>query len=413
MKTNLFRSIPLRFASLLVLISVLAPAAAAEPPAPPRLAVLVYFDQLRGDYLQRWQALFGDDGFRRLARDGAWFSNCHLPYACTVTAAGHASVATGRLPADHGVVGNEWYDRKAGATVSCVAALVRDRYRLVASAENAAVDEITRQGPAPEQLLTPTVADALKDATKGKGKVVALSLKDRSAILPGGRRADGCYWMNPLSGRFVTSTYYRDRLHDWVDAFNKSNAADRWLGKTWDRLRPDLDYEKLSGPDDVEGEGKGVFQGRVFPHPLSTGPLRFKAAYYGALVNSPFGNELLLALAEQAIVSERLGQGDVPDLLTLSFSSNDIIGHCWGPDSQEVLDVTLRSDRIMAELLKFLDDKVGKGKYLLVVTADHGVCPLPEVTKKRGKEAERVSPRILSFDADEFLNEKFADKIAN
>ena len=257
---------------------------------------------------------------------------------------------------------------------------------------------------APVRMLAPTLGDVVKDVTGGKGKVFGLSLKDRSALLPAGKKPDGCYWFD--RGQFVTSTYYGERLHPWVAKFNEEKVADRWFGQSWERLRPDLDYVKYSGPDDVVGEGKGVNQGRVFPHPLGE-KKELGSEYYAALANSPFGNQLLLELACRAIADEKLGQRDVPDLLIISFSSNDLIGHTWGPDSQEVLDVTLRSDLIVRDLLSCLDDHVGRGKYALVMTADHGVCPLPEVAQQGGHPAGRLAPLGLFGAADRHLLEKF------
>jgi hypothetical protein len=216
--------------------------------------------------------------------------------------------------------------------------------------------------------------------------------------------------MDGGTGMFVTSTCYRDGLHPWVAEFNKTKPAERWHGKTWDRLRADLDYVKLSGPDDVAGESRGATgQGRVFPHPFEPTDPKAKPAYLSAVYTSPFGNELLLDLAEKAITAESLGADDVPDLLSLSFSSNDAVGHAWGPDSQEVLDITLRSDRLMKRLLDTLDAKVGKGKYVLVMTADHGVCPLPEVSRGQGRDAERVQPATAAK-IEAFLAEKYGEE---
>ena len=233
--------------------------------------------------------------------------------------------------------------------------------------------------------------------------MVGLSFKDRSAVLPGGSRADAAYWLDSTDGMIVTSTFYRDAVHPWVDELNKKRIADRWFETTWDRFRPDLDYSKYSGPDVIIGEGKGIRQGVAFPHPTDGGLKRPGKAYYDALANSPFGNDFLLELVKAAVVAEQLGQDEIPDLLTISFSSNDIIGHTWGPDSQEVLDVTLRSDRQLADLLKFLDDTVGKGKYLLCLTADHGICPLPEVSAARGLDARRLGLKKVLTDAETHL----------
>ncbi len=381
----------------------------ADPP--PRLAVLVIFDQLRGDYPERWVGLYGDGGFRRLEGGGAWFKNCYYDYATTVTGAGHASVATGRPPEGHGIVGNEWYDRATGAQVNCVES---DRYTRVPppprddSKESADTAKKKKYlGVAPDRLLAPTLSDALKQATGGKARVVSLSLKDRGAVLPGGQHPDACYWYDSTDGQFVTSTWYRDRVHPWVAEFNASGAADRWFGRQWTRLRPDLDYARYSGPDAADGEGKGSSQGVEFPHPFDGGPKKLKSVYYSQVYNSPAGNDLLLGLAGRAIDAEKLGTHDAPDLLCLSFSSNDAIGHTWGPDSQEVLDVTLRTDQIIERLLATLDARVGRGRYVLALTADHGVCPLPEAARAEGHPAGRIDATKLKAKANEFLVAKY------
>jgi hypothetical protein len=396
-------------AGLLALLAAFAPGFSSVPPRPatdtsrPALAVLVYFDQLRGDYLTRWEDLFGDGGFRRLSHEGAWFQDCHYPYALTVTGPGHASVATGCSPARHGIVANDWYDQVAREAIYCVGS---DRYERVPPEPRNAAGKLP-QTASPDRLLSPTLADALKDATSNRACVVSLSFKDRAAVLPGGRRPDACYWLDATSGIFATSTYYRDQLHPWVRTFNRARPADAWFGRDWVHLRPDLDYERYSGPDDVAGEGKGTAQGRTFPHPFTGGANKPGKDYYAALYNSPFGNNLLLDLVDRAIDGEHLGQHVVPDLLCVSFSCNDPVGHCWGPDSQEVMDVTLRSDLIVRELLEFLDDHVGRGRYVLALTADHGVCPLPEVSRARGEDAGRVVPELLALRMEWFLSRTF------
>jgi hypothetical protein len=377
------------------------PAEAPAPAGPAKLAVLVVFDQMRGDYLTRWESLFGEGGFRRLMHDGSFYNNCHYPYAFTVTGAGHASLATGASPRTHGIVGNDWYDRAANEEVACVTS---SRYRAVPP-EQAGKD--SGSGGWPGRLLAPTLADELKKATDDKGHVVSLSFKDRGAILPGGQHPDACYWFETATGRFVTSTYYRDRPHAWVEAFNARRPADAWFNKPWQRLRPDLDYAKFSGPDDAPGEASGVAQGVTFPHPMAGGLTKPGHRYYDALFISPFGNDLLLSLALAAIDAEALGKHDKPDLLCVSFSCNDYVGHCWGPDSQEVLDVTLRSDEIIKKLLDRLDRNVGRGRYVLAISADHGVCPLPEVSRQHGLDARRVPAAELTVPAEKFLREEF------
>jgi len=414
---------------LALLIGLLASPVFAAEPEKPRLVVLVVFDQMRGDYVDKWRPLFGKDGFVRLQTEGAWYLNCHYPYAITATGPGHSSMLTGCGPDVHGIIGNTWYDRASGAVVNCSESAkyqrvppvpknlpkdelkdeVREREakekKTTTTQETPTASEPAKPKPqgTPDRLLAPTFGDALKAATNGKGRVVGLSFKDRSAVLPGGARADVAYWLDSTDGMIVTSTFYRDAVHPWVDELNKKRIADRWFETTWDRFRPDLDYSKYSGPDVIIGEGKGIRQGVAFPHPTDGGLKRPGKAYYDALANSPFGNEFLLELVKAAVVAEQLGQDEIPDLLTISFSSNDIIGHTWGPDSQEVLDVTLRSDRQLADLLKFLDDTVGKGKYLLCLTADHGICPLPEVSASRGLDARRLGLKKVLADAESHL----------
>jgi hypothetical protein len=397
----------------LLLIPTPSAIPAAEDPPPVKLAVLVVFDQLRGDYLGRWDTLFKEGGFHRLMKEGAWYQNCHYPYAGTETGPGHASLATGCAPWKHGIVSNNYYDRAEGIEVYCAGS---DRFKRVPPGEGKPEKDDSGPGKprrvtgfgAPVRLLAPTIGDALKLATDGKGRVVALSFKDRACCLPGGQKADVCCWIDPKTGEFVTSTFYRDALPDWVAEYNKGRPADQWFGKDWERFRPDLDYEKYSGPDDFKGEGKGTGQGVTFPHPMTGGVEKIGPKYYEALYSSPFGNEMLLDLVKRAIDAEKLGTRDVPDVLLVSFSCNDPIGHIWGPDSQEVLDVTLRSDRIVRELLDKLDASVGKGKYVVVMSADHGVCPLPEWSVAQGRQALRMTPSLLQKEAEAYLQETFS-----
>ena len=354
------------------------------PPGTPRvkLAVLVVFDQLRGDYLEKWKPLFGRDGFARLQSEGAWFTRCDYPYGTTTTGPGHASMLTGTCPDRHGIVNNHWLER--GGLVYCAGS---DRYEFVPPPDTKGR---AKEVGNPDRLTAETVADVLK-ATHPASRVFGLSLKDRSAIFPVGMNPNGAFW---FTGRFVTSTYYTDRRERpfpaWVTRFNDDHVADQWFGREWSRVRPKLDYDAHSGRDDGPGEGGGSKQARLFPHPTTGGLKEPGKAYYEALANSPFGNEMLLEFVKRCVVAEKLGADEVPDLLTVSFSSNDLIGHTWGPDSQEVLDVTLRSDALLAELLRFLDQRVGRDRYALALTADHGVCPLPESPTGRARGAKRV-----------------------
>jgi hypothetical protein len=208
-----------------------------EVPKPKvKLAVLVVFDQMRGDYLERWKPLFVPDGFARLQADGAWYPHCYYPYGTTTTGPGHASMLSGTCGERHGIINNNWYE--GGAVVYCAGS--QGHYEFVPSPTPKGKDVGN-----PDRMRAETVADVLK-AVSPKSKVFGLSLKDRSAILPTGKRPDGAYWFN---GKFVTSTYYSSWVHPWVTEFNNSKIADRWFGQDWTRFRTDIDYEKWSGPD--------------------------------------------------------------------------------------------------------------------------------------------------------------------
>lgn len=360
-----------------------------------KLVVLFVFDQMRGDYPERWAPLFGQDGFERIKKEGVWFSECYVPYSCTSTGPGHASLSTGAPPKDHGIVENEWFDRAAGRKTYCCQP--KDRvYELVPplASDNKEPNRGSADGYSPERLLAPTVADALIESTKGKGRAFTLSIKDRTAVLMGGQKPSGAYCFDTRDGRFHTGAWYgrkteNFREHAWVKEFNDSKLVDSWFDTKWERLGSVADYDKFAGPDAALGEADGFNgQGHTFPHALK-GKLTAPAKkYYDALEGSPFGNELLVSLAKKAVEAEKLGRSEAQDLLCVSFSSNDLVGHRWGPDAHEMLDVTLRSDRMVGEFLKFLDAQVGKGKYTLVIAADHGVCPLPEL--KKVPTAQRV-----------------------
>ncbi len=373
-----------------------------ESKPPGRLVVVVVFDQMRGDYLARWAEQFGPDGFERMKKNGVWYSSAYLPYACSSTGPGHASISTGAPPSVHGIVENEWFDRPTSSMMYCVQP-TRPFELIPPPPKTGKASRGADAGFSPERLLAETVSDKLL-ASSPKSRVVSLSLKDRTAVLLGGKKPTAMYCFDTRDGLFHTGAYYRDAVHPWVAEFNSSGVAKEWIGKEWTHFRNDLDYSKIAGRDDAVGEAYGVTdaetnfgQKRVFPHPFPT-KAQFDAKpklYYASVEISPAGNQLLFDLVKKAIVAEKLGNGEATDLLCVSFSSNDLIGHVWGPDSQEMFDITLRSDAMIAEFLKFLDDKLGD-RYAMDVTADHGVCPIPEqnrlATAARKSLAEIVPP---------------------
>jgi hypothetical protein len=365
------------------------------PRSPGRLVVLVVFDQMRGDYPARWAEAFSPGGFERMKKSGVWFTDVHLPYAATSTGPGHATLITGTTPSVHGIVENDWYDRAASARVYCAEPL--RPYDLVPPAPKGAASRGSEIGFAPDRLLAPTVGDKLQ-AANPKSRVISLSIKDRTAVLLGGKQPTAAYCFDTRDGLFHTGAYYRAEAHPWVAEFNAAGRSNEWMGKEWTRFKPDANYEKLAGRDDAAGEAFGTVdiprfaQRQTFPHPFPNAEQ--KAAkpglYYSCVEMSPAGNELLGELAKKAIAAENLGNGDAADLLLLSFSSNDLVGHSWGPDSQEVLDLTLRSDATLAGLMTYLDEKLGD-RWSLVVTSDHGVAPIPEQNRFEGAVRKTVS----------------------
>lgn len=376
-----------------------------------KLAVLLVFDQLRADYLTQHKALFGPGGFNRLLDKGAWFQEAHYPYAITVTGAGHASLATGCTPRVHGILANDWCDRTSGAEIYC-ATTERQKNIPPSPPTLSSRGTIRTGGGSPERLQVATVGDLLRQKSPGS-RVAGFSLKDRGAVLPAGKMGTCVYYWDSATGLFGTSTFYRDSLAPWVADFNGNHPADKWFNTTWEKLRPDLDYEKLAGPDNVTGEGPGIDrrQGRTFPHPFPTRSLTGKPdkMYYNALYNSPFSNEILADITLRAISEEKLGQRAETDFLSVSFSANDVVGHCWGPDSQEVLDTLLRSDAILTRLFAELDHQVGKDNWMAVLSADHGVSPLPEVAQARGDTtAVRIDEATLFKNLCAHLTGKFS-----
>ncbi|GAA4503193.1 alkaline phosphatase family protein [Hymenobacter ginsengisoli] len=343
------------------------PALLAQNRPAPKLLVGIMVDQMRPDYLTRFANDFGPDGFNRLRREGMECRNTHYNYIPTVTGPGHSSVYTGTTPRYHGIVGNSWYDRRLRRDVYCT-------------------DDTTVQlvGPASKGLgvsarnqVSTTLGDELKMTYGGRSRVLALSLKDRASALPAGHMADGAFWFDTGTGSFISSTYYVPRLPAWVESFNAQKKADYYRTQTWTPLRGPEAYRN-SLPDSNRYER--IFKGKTaatFPYDLAKlAPLNPPA--YEGIYTSPFGNSLLTDLALSALASTDLGRDDVPDLLAISYSSPDAVGHTFGPLSKEENDLYLRLDLELARLLQALDKTVGKGNYAIFLTADHGAS---EVTR--------------------------------
>lgn len=325
----------------------------------PKLVVGIIVDQMRYDYITRFYGRFGDDGFKRLVDEGFNCKNNHHNYAPTTTGPGHTSVYTGTTPATHGVIGNNWYDKTTGEDVYCAG---DDSYESVGTESDAGK-------MSPHRMAVTTITDQLRLATQMRGKTIAIAIKDRGAVLPGGHTANAAYWFHGNDeGRFITSTFYMPKLPKWVDSFNASNAAEKYK-KAWTTLKP-IDSYLESGTDDNPYEG--LFEGEktpVFPHDL---PKLWDAnGEFSLLSATPYGNSVTADFAIAALDGEKLGADDIPDFLAVSFSSTDYVGHKYGVNSKEIQDVYMRLDEDLARFLKALDKKVGKGEYTVFLTADH------------------------------------------
>lgn len=367
------------FAFLLSALGVEARAASEPTSAAPALVVVVMVDQFRADYLERFREHFGPGGLRLLMDRGANFVDCRYRHAVTKTAAGHAVVLTGVHANLHGIINNAWIDRGSLKKVNCVE---DDSVQLLGTDERGGVrlpGAVVPIAASPRRLLVPTVGDEVKLRHGARSKVIGISSKDRSAILLAGKLADAAYWMD--RGRMVTSTHYMKTLPAWVEAFNATGRVDSFFGKTWDRLLPVEAYDRLQGPDSAPGEAADYGLGTTFPRQVNGGADRIGPAYYEAFECSPFKSEVLGDFARTVIENEKLGQRGVTDVLCVSYSVNDTVGHNFGPDSHEVMDITLRTDRMLAELFAFIDARVGLNRCTIVFTADHGIAPLPERVK--------------------------------
>ncbi len=335
----------------------------------PRLVLLIVVDQFRYDYLERFGDLFAANGIKRLMREGASWSEANYDHAPTYTAPGHAALMTGTWGSENGIIANNWFERETGKRVSSV---TDDATLLLGGKEG-------EKGSSPRRLLASTLGDEMRLATNDRSKVFGISLKNRSAILPAGRRANAAYWFNTNTGNMVSSTYYFNRLPAWVESFNKTHLIDKFYGARWDRLLPEAEYQKRAGADAPAWENIDTAKDtNTFPHIVTGGAKEPGKVFYKALDYTPFCNELLLEFTKQAIANEKLGADDEIDFLSVSFSGNDYVGHRFGPYSQEAMDVTLRVDRQIAALLEEVNARVGLQNTIVVFTADHGVAPIPE-----------------------------------
>ncbi|MDX2127628.1 MAG: alkaline phosphatase family protein [Chloroherpetonaceae bacterium] len=366
----------------------------------PKLIVSITVDQLRGDYLDRYAKFFIEPsspkskdpdkaGFKRFMNKGAWFKSTHYPFIATLTAVGHQSIYSGVFPSKHGIIGNDWFDVNSAKQVYCVSD---------STVSGVEIDSKKNQGKmSPKNAQVENVFSYLK-AERPKSRVIGIALKNRAAILPAGKQANAAFWFDDETGKWVSSTYYfKDaKSPQWLKSFNARKIPESHFNSKWEPLLRDEDYF-----DADFGEGEGVIPGddsEIFPHvlrdlstlkdPRLRGNKRFDAfAFF------PIGNTFTKDFAKVVIEEESLGQRDHTDVLAISFSSLDICGHTFGPNSREIQDMMIRLDKDLSDLFQFLDETIGRGRYLATLSSDHGVAPLPEQNYSKWRGGERLNQK--------------------
>ncbi len=327
----------------------------------PKLVVIIVIDQFRADYLEKYRDRFTVGGFRMLMDRGANFTDCYYEYAITMTAPGHATLGTGAYSDGHGINNNEWWDT--------------GRKRIVTSVLDTSTKIVgvvtTEEGASPHNLLADTIGDELKLATNGKSRVFGISLKDRSAILPGGFSANGAYWIDRKTGAFETSTFYMQQLPEWAQRFNSNKNFDKYWNLEWksgDKVLRSTAHKDANGKD---------------------------LDFYDAIGPTPYGHDYQLEFARELVTNEKLGTGDTTDLLVVSLSSFDILAHKVGPNSPEMEAMTLQLDRQLADFFAFLGRQVGLANTWIALSADHGAAPMPEYARSLRLPAGRIDEKTL------------------
>lgn len=374
----------------LILLFSLSPLKAQIENDKPKLVVGIVVDQMRYDYLTRFWDQFGEEGFKRLVNEGFNFKNNHFNYVPTYTGPGHASVFTGTTPEYHGIIGNGWFDKFEDTSVYC--------------AGDDSVEPVGTKSEAgkmsPHRMKSTTFGDENRLHTQMKGKTIGIALKDRGAILPAGHTANAAYWFHGQDeASWISSTYYMEELPDWVVDFNNSGKAKSYL-KTWNTLK-DINSYQESGVDENAFEfGYEGKETATFPYDLKA--LASENEEYELIKATPFGNDLTTEFAKAAIKGEDLGKDDITDVLTLSFSSTDYVGHNFGVNSKEIEDTYLRLDLALADFLNYLDQTVGEGEYTVFLTADHGGIDVPAYLK-----SQKIPSGYFDDIAENSLVEKF------
>ncbi len=371
----------------------------------PKIVVSIVVDMMRFDDLYKYYDYYGEGGFRELLKSGSVFNYAHYNYEPTTTAPGHASIFTGSIPYFHGIIANDFFDKSSEKVVNCV----EDKnYQSVGSG-----DEIGKCSP--KRLLASTIADQIRLFSELRSKAFAISIKNRGAILPGGHIANGAFWYNNKTGDFITSSYYMNDLPLWIKKFNERKLVQDYMKKGWDLF---LDKDSYSSSPAYNGE----IPPDIFKSSQNSFPYTFNHLTNEEKNNlfqfTPYSNQILVEFAKDLIENENLGQNSFPDFLSVSFSSTDIIGHAWGNFSKESMDVFIRLDRNLAELISYLNRKFGQNNYPLFLTSDHGAIETPSFLKKVNSLTSELKTKqfydsLKSFAINKFGSEKIILNFSN
>lgn len=362
----------------------------------PKLVIGIVIDQMRYDYLIKFKNNFTKGGFLKLMNEGVFLKNVHYNYIPTYTAPGHASIYTGTTPRFHQIIANEWYDKKQKKNIYCVS---------TESVLSVGTDNANGK-MSPANLLASTITDELKLLNKDKSKVIAISIKDRSSILPGGHLCDAAYWWDEATGNFISSSFYMQQLPQWAVNFNNQRLALQYLQKNWDLIISREKYVSLL-PDSNQYE-KSILSNRPpkFPYDFSE---YVKNQKVSILKYTPYGNSILIDFAKECIVNEKLGKNKMTDFLCISFSCTDYIGHMYGTEALELEDAYYRLDRDLNNFISFLDKNVGKDNYLIFLTADHAAALNTQYLKDNKFNVNYFSEDKLKKDLKTYLFKKYND----
>ena len=361
----------------------------------PKLVVGIVVDQMRWDFLYKYQAKYGNGGFKRLLNEGYSFNNVMIDYIPTVTALGHTSIYTGSVPSIHGIAGNDWTDKETGKNVYCT----------TDETVNAVGTEAKKIGQhSPRNLWSTTITDQLGIATNFRSKVVGVSLKDRASILPAGHNPTAAFWFDETTGNFITSDYYLKELPQWLNEFNKEENGKKLVSNGWKTLLPISEYFE-STEDNVAWENLlGSAKTPTFPYENLAKDYDAKK---GVIRTTPFGNSLTLKMAEATIKGYKMGEDNITDFLAINIASTDYVGHAFGPNSIEIEDTYLRLDRDLEAFFQQLDKKVGKGNYLVFLSADHGAAH-----SEGYMQANKMATGFFGEGLEKTLNDELEKKYA-